>query len=135
MIGISRNSIPDYFLLLEKVKLINRLYNNTQGIRGLGKMEKIFLNNTNLMYNFSEENINVGNIRETFFLNQLSINHDVKLPDSGDFLIDNKFIFEISGKNKNQKQIENIDNSFIVKDDIEYTFGNIIPLWHFGMMY
>lgn len=135
MMNVSRNNIPDYILFLEKAKLINQLRNYTKGIRALGKVEKVYLNNTNLMYNLANENTNTGNIRETFFLNQASVNHSVKLPEKGDFIVDEKYIFEVGGKNKTQKQIENLENAFIVKEDIEVGFGNVIPLWYFGLMY
>jgi hypothetical protein len=32
-------------------------------------------------------------------------------------------------------QIKNIENSYIVSDEIEYGTGNKIPLWQFGLMY
>ena len=79
--------------------------------------------------------MNTGTVRETFFLNQLSAQHRVYYPKTADFLVDNKYTFEIGGKNKGKKQIAGIDKAFVVKDDIEYGYGNIIPLWLYGFLY
>lgn len=102
--------------------------------RGLGKVDKIYLDNTNLIYNLAQENSNIGNVRETFFLNQTRAFSDVVTSPVSDFLID-KMTFEIGGKKKGQKQIQGIEKGFIVKDDIEQGFMNVIPLWQFGMGY
>jgi hypothetical protein len=74
-------------------------------------------------------------MRETFFLNQLSYNHTVEYPNSGDFWVDNRFLFEIGGKSKSRKQMKETDHAYIAADNIEYGFGNKIPLWMFGMLY
>jgi len=47
----------------------------------------------------------------------------------------NDYIFEIGGKNKTTKQIKGLDNSFVVRDDIEIGHNRIIPLWLFGFLY
>lgn len=134
MLGASRNNIADYCLYIEEAGLISQLRDATGGVRGLGKVNKIYLDNTNLIYNLAHENSNIGNIRETFFFNQTRVIADVIASPASDFLI-NDITFEVGGKNKKQKQIQNIENSFIVKDDIEFGYMNIIPLWHFGMTY
>lgn len=135
MMQVSRNILPDYFSYLERTNLVLLLKSNTKGIRALGKPEKVYLNNTNLMSVLSPEDKNTGNIRETFFLNQLGIAHNCTLPASGDFMVDGHFLFEVGGKNKSHKQIVGRENSYVVKDDIEYGYGNTIPLWYFGMLY
>lgn len=100
-----------------------------------GKIKnKIYLSNTNIIYAISN-NINIGTIRETFFLNQISSFYDVKYPESGDFFVDGKYTFEIGGKNKSKKQIAQIENSFLALDDIEYGYKIKIPLWLFGFLY
>lgn len=134
IIGISRNQITEYLLLFERTGLILQLRESTQGIRLLGKVQKIYLYNSNMIHLFAEGIPNTGNIRETFFLNQMSVKHNVFSANKGDFLINN-FVFEIGGKSKSNKQIKNIDNAFVVKDDIEYGMGNTIPLWAFGLNY
>jgi uncharacterized protein len=134
MLGASRNSIADYCLYIEEAGLIAQLRDNTGGIRGLGKVDKIYLDNTNLIYNLAQDTPNIGNIRETFFFNQTKVNYDVIASPISNFLIDN-ITFEIGGKNKGQKQIQGIENSFVVKDNIEFGYTNIVPLWQFGMSY
>ncbi|HBK32272.1 MAG TPA: AAA family ATPase, partial [Porphyromonadaceae bacterium] len=90
--------------------------------------------NTNLIYHLAEENSNIGNVRETFFLNQMRVKQDVYASSVSDFLIGDK-TFEIGGKNKGQKQIKNTQHGFVVKDDIEYGYLNVIPLWQLGLTY
>ena len=107
---------------------------NTGGIRGLGKVDKIYLDNTNLIYNLAGEEANIGNIRETFFINQTRVGHPVTSSTVTDFTIDD-VSFEVGGKNKTTQQIQSLDNGFVVKDDIEKGFMNIVPLWQFGMLY
>lgn len=82
-----------------------------------------------------DERADRGNIRETFFMNQVSVTHTVNYPKYGDFLVDNTYTFEIGGKNKPYKQIAGIDNAFIVSDEIEYGMNNRIPIWLFGFLY
>lgn len=100
----------------------------------MGKVDKIYLDNTNLIYNLAEDTSNIGNIRETFFLNQMRVRYDVFASPVSDFLIDGK-TFEVGGKNKGQKRIKEIDNGYIVKYDIENSFLNVIPLWQLGLTY
>jgi len=133
-LDISRNQVKDYLVLMEKASLIHQLQGKTSGIAALSKTEKIYLNNPNLIYALANENSNIGNVRETFFINQASVNHNVIASEKSDFMIDD-FTFEIGGKNKEQKQIQGVENAFVVKDDIEFGYLNIIPLWHFGFLY
>lgn len=132
--GISRNDISDYLIYIEKAGMIAQLRDKTGGIRGLGKVEKIYLDNTNLIYTLAPDNAEIGNVRETFFMNQTRVLHDVISSSVSDFEIDGK-TFEIGGRKKGQKQIERATDGYIVKDDIETGFANVIPLWHFGLMY
>ena len=130
----SRNNIADYCLFIEEAGLITQLRDATGGIRGLGKVDKVYLDNTNLIYNLASVDPNPGNIRETFFLNQLRLKYDVITSPAADFRIDD-FTFEVGGKSKGLKQIQGLDNGFIVRDGIEHGYLNIVPLWHFGMIY
>lgn len=134
MLGISRNNIADYLLYMEEAGMIMQLRAQTEGLRGLGKVDKVYLDNANLVYSFAEENLNKGNVRETFFMNQLKANHQVSASDLADFIIEG-VDFEVGGKSKGLKQIKNADKGFVVKDDIETGFLQTIPLWHFGLMY
>ena len=134
MIGVSRNSLDDYFTYMEKAGLIGQLRNETNGIRGLGKLDKVYLDNTNIIFNLVGDKSNIGNIRETFFFNQMRLNNEVISSEKADFVID-KYTFEVGGKNKQQTQIEKDGKSFVVKDDIEFGYLNVIPLWAFGLNY
>ena len=134
MIGISRNSLDDYFSYMEKAGLIGQLRNETSGIRGLAKIDKVYLDNTNIIFNLVGDKSNVGNLRETFFFNQMRVGNEIISSNKADFVIDN-FTFEVGGKNKEQNQIEKDGKSFVVKDDIEYGYLNVIPLWAFGFNY
>lgn len=134
MIGVSRNSLDDYFSYMDNAGLISQLRNETSGIRGLGKVDKIYLDNTNIIYNLAGEKSNASNIRETFFLNQMRVRNEVTSSKKADFSIDES-TFEIGGKNKQQKQIEKVRKSYVVKDNIEFGYQNVIPLWAFGFNY
>lgn len=133
-IGISRNSVQDYLSLLERAQLIGQLRDDTGGIRGLGKVEKVYIDNPSLMRILSGGKTDVGNMRETFFYNQMRVENDVISSRQSDFKIE-KYTFEVGGRKKGKKQIEDIPDSFIVKDDIEFAQGNVIPLWAFGLNY
>jgi len=134
-IETTRPTLLKYLYYLDKAQVIKILGSDTFGINYLNKPEKIFPGNTNIAYALSNDKPDKGNIRETFFLNQLSVNHIVTNPQHGDFMVDDKYLFEVGGRSKTQKQIAGIENSYIAADDIEYGIGNKIPLWLFGFMY
>lgn len=132
--GISLNTMKNYLKLLNDAQILNLLYVETKGINSLGKPEKIFLNNPNLMFNLGKD-ADLGSIRETFFLNQLNQVSTVCAPPFADFIVDSTYYFELGGKNKKQQQIKNHQNSYLVKDDIEIGADINIPLWLFGFLY
>lgn len=134
VIGVSRNVLPDYFLYMEQAGMIGQLRDDTGGIRGVGKVEKVYLDNTSLSYILGREATDIGNIRETFFYNQMRVTTDIISSRISDFEIDGK-TFEVGGKKKGKKQISDANEGYIVKDDIEYGSDNIIPLWAFGLTY
>ncbi|TVR39511.1 MAG: ATP-binding protein [Bacteroidia bacterium] len=134
IINVSRNSLDDYFLYMEKAGLIGQLRNETSGIRVLGKVDKVYLDNTNIVFNLVGDQSNAGNIRKTFFFNQMRVNNPVISSKTADFVID-ELTFEVGGENKQQKQIERDGKSFVVKDNIEFGYLNVLPLWAFGLNY
>ena len=134
-VQVTRKTILSYLNYLSDAEILNLVYNDTSRISLLQKPEKLYLENTNYIYAIRNTKPNIGSLRETFFLNQLSQNHTITYPKQGDFMIDNKYLFEIGGKGKDFKQIAGIENSFIAADDIEYGFRNKIPLWLFGFLY
>ena len=121
--------------LLDKAQLLLQLKQKAKGNKILQKPDKIYLNNTNLMYALDFGQIDIGTVRETFFLNQLNYKHSIHYPKTVDFLVDDKWLFEIGGKNKTRKQIAGQEEAYIAADDIEIGFGNKIPLWLFGFLY
>ncbi len=134
-ISVSWQSVIHYLQSLHKAKIINIVYPKAKGISALAKPEKVYLHHPNLIYVFTEHVQNKGNLRETFFANQLLHKHSISTSPKGDFVVDGKYTFEIGGKNKDYRQIAGEKNSFIAADDIEQGFGNKIPLWLFGFVY
>lgn len=133
--GISLNTMKNYLQYLNNAKIISLLYASSKGLNSLGKPEKIYLQNPNLIFNLGENTQNTGNLRETFFMMNLNEKSKVESSETADFLVDEKYTFEIGGKNKGQKQIKDTPDSFVVKDDIVVGNNNIIPLWLFGFLY
>ena len=129
----SRDSVYKMLDLLQKAGLIRRLYQKSTGMKRLQKPEKILFDNTNLMYALST-NSDVGTMRETFTANMLCT-HKLAMPNKGDLLVDNNYIFEVGGRTKDYGQIANIPNSYVVADSIDVGFGNKIPMWLFGFLY
>ena len=121
--------------LLERAALIHILSSEAKSTKYLAKPDKIYMNNTNLMYALTIGN-NAGTIREVFFNNQLAAaGNELNYPKQGDFLVNHKQLFEIGGKNKTFDQIKDIPDSYLAIGDIETGHGNRIPLWLFGFLY
>lgn len=133
-IGVSKNNINDYLTYLERAGLIGQLRDSTSGLRSLGKVAKIYIDNPSLMSILANGHPDVGSLRETFFYNQTRVTEDVVASKVSDFEI-GEYTFEVGGKKKGKKQIEDIPNSYVVKDDIENAGLHYIPLWMFGLMY
>ena len=144
-IEINRNTLYQYIYYLSRGKVFNILHHSAKGDNIFAKPAKIYLANTNLNYAYCS-NIEIGTIREGFFVNQLNnyfalhknrsfLGNRILASKQGDFMVDEKYLFEIGGKSKSFNQIKDLPNSFVVSDDIEVGFGNKIPLWLFGFMY
>ena len=120
---------------LSKADILNLLSSESASLKNMSRPDKIYCNNTNMMYSLSE-NANIGCARETFFLNQLrSAGYKVTYPAAGDFLVDDKYLFEVGGKGKTFQQIHDIPDSYLAVDDTEIGHGSRIPLWLFGFLY
>jgi uncharacterized protein len=132
---LNKATLNQYLYYLEEAGLLNLLLDAGKGYSLLSKPEKIYLNNTNLVHCINYNEINPGTIRELFFYNQLAAKHKVNTSHTGDFLIDEKYIFEIGGKGKSYKQIANVKNSYIASDEIITGMKNKVPLWLFGFLY
>jgi hypothetical protein len=133
-LDLSRDSVYQYIYQLRDAKLLNTLNSEGKGVSTLQKPDKIFLENTNLAFAL-KDNPDIGNVRETFVLNQL-LNSGLKVssPSEGDFKVDG-LIIEVGGKNKNTSQINHLDNYLIAADDIEIGSGKKVPIWLFGFLY
>ncbi len=127
-------TLKTYFKYLEDAYIIRRVAANTHHLKRLEIPDKIFLGNTNQLYTLTNQP-NIGNVRETFFLSMLTQQHQVTGMRSPDFCVDNTMYFEIGGKKKTKAQIYNLENAYLVVDDIEQGSGNRIPLWLFGFLY
>lgn len=132
---VSRNTVLKVLDLLHQANVLNLLRSSVQGVSFLQKPEKIYLHNPNLAYALSPSEVNLGNIRETFFFNQLQVMHQVSFPKFGDFRIDQQYYFEIGGPNKSARQLQGVPNSFLALDGITAGNANRIPLWAFGFLY
>ena len=133
-IEATRQSVIRMFQVLERAALLIMLYSGKNNMQQLAKPEKVYFDNTNLMYALSSS-ADIGNIRETFFANQLKQNHQIAFSGQGDFRINDVYTFEVGGKNKTFEQIKDVPNSYLAIDGIEYGTGNRIPLWLFGFLY
>ena len=133
--ALNRNTIIAYLAHLEKAKLLHILYSDRHSLKRMQKPDKIYMENSNLLYALSLDDVSLGTARETFFCNQLAYQHEVEYAQKGDFVVDNKYTFEVGGKSKDGSQIAGMENAFIAADDVEYAFGNKLPLWLFGLLY
>ncbi len=133
-LGTTRDVGLKLLYALERAALLNLLTTEIKNYKSLSKPEKVYLNNPNQMYALTTKT-DKGNVRETFFFNQLNARHTVYMPPVGDFLIDKKYLFEVGGKGKTFQQIKDLSDSFLAVDDTEIGHKNRIPLWMFGMLY
>ena len=133
--GIHRNTVINYLNFLEEARLIRLFYPAGFGVDIMQKPEKIYLDNSSLAFALARQAPNTGNIRETFFASQLKVGHQVAYPSVGDFIVENRWVFEVGGAKKTFKQLAGVANSFVAADDIEFGSGNKIPLWLFGFLY
>lgn len=133
-VGTSRDVLLKYLYLLSEAGIISLLIQSGSSTSRMQKPEKIYLNSPALMLALNES-AERGTLRETFFMNQLYVNHKINSAKDGDFIVDDKYTFEVGGKNKKMSQIAGLENAFIVSDRIEYGKGNKIPVWLFGFLY
>jgi uncharacterized protein len=133
-IGVSRNTLVLFFRYLEDLRIIKRIFSSTRGIGLLQKPDKILMHHPNLQYALADVNANIGSSRESFFVNQIGYLNDVFYTKQGDFLI-NGITYEVGGRNKTSRQILNVENAYIVADDLEIGINNKLPLWIFGFLY
>ena len=133
-VGITKPTLYKYIEYLGRAELLHHITHDAKRFKNIKKQDKLYINNTNLFQALCI-NSNKGNVRETYFVSMLYKQHTLTYVDKGDFLVDEKYTFEIGGKNKGFEQIKDIPNSYVVADDIEIGFNNKIPLFLFGFLY
>lgn len=130
-----RNQGLKMLYILDRANLLNLLSSKEAALKNLSRPDKIYCDNTNIMYAMTE-NVNIGTVRETFFLNQIrSAGYSVFYPKQGDFSVCGKYLFEVGGRKKSFVQIRDIADSYLAIDDEEVGRGNKVPLWMFGLLY
>ena len=136
MIELQRNTVIEYLNHLDDAKLIHLLYSDLVSVKKMQKPDKIYLENSNLLYALATTPVKIGTARECFAVNQLRYQHTVEYgKQQGDFKVDGKWIFEVGGESKTFNQIADLPNSYVLADDIESPRGNKLPLWMIGLMY
>lgn len=134
--ALQRTTVLEYFNYLNKANILNLLYSDYYNAKKMQKPDKILMDNSNMLYALASQPVNIGTVRETFAVNQLSRSHLVEYAKtSGDLRVDGKYVFEIGGADKDFAQIADMPDSYILADDIEYPSGNKLPLWIIGFLY
>ncbi len=133
--GINRITLLRYLHYLDESGLIIQLYKDGLGVSKLQKPDKIYLENTNYMYVLSDNPVNRGNLRKTFFVNQVRYRYSVLLDKQADFKVAGKWHFEIGGRRKTARQIAGLPDAYLALNDLTTGHGNVIPLWLFGFLY
>lgn len=133
-VGITKVTLYKYMEYLDDAELIKQITHEGKRFAAIRKSDKLYLANPNLFEALCV-NKDIGTLRETYFVSQVCTKHKLHYLDKGDFLIDEKFTVEIGGKQKGFEQIKDLDNSFVIADDLEVGFGHKIPLWLFGFLY
>lgn len=132
---VARNTIMLYLNYLEEAKLFNLLQSKSSSEATLGKPEKVYLHHPNLMYAITKNTVQEGTVRESFFFNQVGNVHKITASPQADFLVNEKYTFEIGGKNKTRKQLKEVFDGYVAADNLEIGSGKTIPLWMFGFLY
>ncbi|MFP4065768.1 MAG: ATP-binding protein [Bacteroidales bacterium] len=134
-LDLSRETLLKYLYLLDRAGLLLLLQANTQGTSRMNKPEKVYLENTNLLFALADSEVQAGTMREIFLFNQLAEANPVSYSGQGDFFVRNKYTIEAGGKHKTRKQIAGIPDAYVAADHIEHAWQNKIPLWLFGFLY
>jgi len=130
-----RNTLVEYLYALGEAGVTHALHRDAKGVTRLQKPDKLYLENTNLMFALRGAEPEIGGLRETFFFNQVSHRHLVEYPDANDFIVNRKWLFEIGGKGKRAKDVKGDSAAYLVVDGMETGFGQRLPLWLFGFLY
>jgi predicted AAA+ superfamily ATPase len=133
---IGRDTVVEYLKYLGDAKVLNLLYSDKKKIGKLSKPDKVYLENPNILYALAPTKTDIGTLRETFAISNLSESHNVEYGKAqGDFKIDGKYTFEIGGRNKDFSQIAGVKDSYVFADDWDMPDGAKLPLWMLGFLY
>lgn len=136
VIGITRNSVISYLQSLDRAELLKLIYSDLLSIKKMQKPDKIYIQNTNMLFAIADSPVKIGTVRETFVVNQLSVKHQVEYGKThGDFSVDGKYTFEVGGADKTFQQIADLPDSYILADNIEFASGKKLPIWLVGFLY
>lgn len=136
VIGVHRTTVVNYLYMLAKASMINMIFEESKTVKKLQKPDKLYIENPNMLYAISSGVVDIGTVRETFCVNQISLSHNIEYSKrKGDFLIDGKYTVEVGGRNKGFSQIAGVDNSFILADNIDIPYGRKLPIWVMGFLY
>ncbi|MBR1878794.1 MAG: ATP-binding protein [Paludibacteraceae bacterium] len=134
--GLKRDTVVEYLMHMGKAKLLQLLYCDLVSVKRMQKPDKIYIDNPNMLYAWATTPVQIGTVRETIVVNQLTAKHDVEFGKKrGDFLVDRKYTIEVGGENKNFRQIKDIPNSYVLADNLETAIGNKLPIWSVGFLY
>ena len=132
-VGTSWITLAKYLESLDSGSLIH-IVRRGKGMRAVNKPDKLLLDNPNL-FTVLCASPDTGSVRESFFVSQLVMKHQVHYHDKGDFMVDDSLVFEVGGLSKTDAQLEGNSHGFVAADDLEIGTGNKIPLWLFGFLY
>ncbi len=131
--GTSWQTLAKYLERMDAGSLIH-IVRQGKGMRAVNRPDKLLLDNPNL-FTVLCASANIGSVRESFFVSQVGLKHQVHYHDKGDFIVDDSKVFEVGGASKSDAQLEGNPNSYVVSDDIEIGLDKRIPLWLFGFIY
>ena len=132
---MNKQTVLGYLAHMHRAELVHLLYSDNKSVTRLQKPDKIYLHNPNMFYALGQRN-QIGTIRESFVVNQLSVKHTVEYGKTqGDFRIDGHITFEVGGQDKTFDQIADLPDSYILADMLEYPIGKKLPLWMVGLTY
>lgn len=134
LMGVTKNQFIKILSLLERSQILRLLYYKVErNPKSMAKPQKVLFDNPSILY--ATGYADKGKIRESFLASMIAYSHEIAYPKEGDLLVDGRYLFEVGGSKKGFNQIKDIPDSFVAADDIEYGFGNKIPLWLFGFLY
>lgn len=136
-VGKDHATITQYIQILRDTGLLRFLLIDKLGHALVRNTEKIYLDNTNLLYAINTaigKEANAGTVRELFAVSGLEeAGYKTFYSKSGDISVEGKTL-EIGGLSKSGNQIKNIKNAYVLKDDILFGSLNIRPLYLIGFL-